>query len=229
MMEASGVGLWAAVVALGAFHGANPSMGWLFAVSNAMFERRQRALFAALPPIALGHLLAMALVLLPVAVIAVLAARFTEVRVVAGSIIIVFGVYRLIVRRHPRALARIGPTNLTLWSFVMATAHGAALMLVPVYLGMTSMLVSGRASASAATSDHGAMMATMMGPTGGGLALAAEVASLHTGAMLAVAAAIAWVFYRFVGVSMLRQVWFNVDIVWAAALIAAGAITIAMS
>src|SRR5438309_1116050 len=102
-------------------------MGWLFAVSNGMFERRSRAVFAALLPIGLGHLLAMAAVLLPLAVISALAAQLTVVRAVAGTLIIGFGVYRFVVRRHPRVLARIGASHLTLWSFVMATAHGAAL------------------------------------------------------------------------------------------------------
>src|SRR5690242_13596560 len=106
-------------------------MGWLFAVSNGMFERRTRAVFAALMPIGLGHLLAMAVVLMPVAVVSALATRFTVVRVIAGAVIIMFGVYRLVVRRHPRVLARIGARHLVLWSFVMASVHGAALMLVP--------------------------------------------------------------------------------------------------
>jgi len=197
-------------------------MGWLFAVSNGMFERRARAVFAALVPIGVGHLLAMAVVLLPVAVVSALATRSTIVRVVAGAVIIVFGVYRLVVRRHPRVLARIGARHLVLWSFVMATAHGAALMLVPVYFGVTSMShgptsgdMSGRAGAHAAT------MAAV-GHIGEGLTAAAAVAIVHTFAMLIVAGIIAWIFYRFVGLALLRRVWFNMDIVWATALIAAG-------
>lgn len=218
--------IWAAVVLLGAFHGANPAMGWLFAVSNGMFERRGRAVIAALPPIALGHLLAMALVLLPVAVVAALASRMVLVRAVAALVIIAFGIYRLIVRRHPRVLARIGAGNLTLWSFVMATAHGAALMLVPVYLGMRL-----NAKAMPTEADHalGGMHASAMealGHASAGLALAATVAVVHTAAMLLVAGTIAWVFYRYFGLTLLRRVWFNVDVVWAAALILAGIVTL---
>jgi len=188
-------------------------MGWLFAVSNGMFERRARAVFAALPPIGLGHLLAMAAVLLPVAMVSALAARFALVRVVAAAVIIAFGVYRLLVRRHPRVLARIGPGHLTLWSFVMATGHGAASMLVPVYFGM--MRLPARDTAMVA-----------MGRVGSGLAAAAAIAIVHTLAMLVVAGAIAWVFYRYVGLALLRRVWFNVDLVWAVALIVTGTIAL---
>lgn len=213
------VPLWAAVVGLGAFHGANPSMGWLFAVSNGMVERRDRAVFAALPPIALGHLLAMAVVLLPLAVVTALAAHFNLVRLTAGAIVVAFGVYRLIVRRHPRALVRIGSAHLTLWSFVMATAHGAALMLVPVYFGMVAM----SADAMNAGGAHAQAMAAI-GNVGNGLAAASAVAIVHTAAMLVVAGAIAWIFYRFIGLALLTRIWFNVDLLWAIALIAAGVV-----
>jgi len=194
-------------------------MGWLFAVSNGMFERRDRAVFSALPPIALGHFLAMSAVLLPVAVVSTLAARFDVVRVSAGLLIIAFGVYRLAVRRHPRVLSRIGAAHLTLWSFVMATAHGAALMLVPVYFGMARM------PAAQMSGPHAAPM-TALASLGSGVAQAGAVAIVHTLAMLVVAGAIAWVFYRYVGVAMLRSVWFNVDLVWGAVLIAAGIIAL---
>ncbi|HXW76983.1 MAG TPA: hypothetical protein VEJ20_06195, partial [Candidatus Eremiobacteraceae bacterium] len=185
MTAAGSLQAWAAVVALGAFHGANPSMGWLFAVSNAMFARRARAIFEALPPIALGHLLSMAAVLLPVAAIAALSTQLALVRIVAGVAIIVFGIYKLVVRRHPRVLSRIGAGHLTLWSFVMASAHGAGLMLVPIYLGMAPMKGEPSMPGMAA-----------MGQVGNGIAVAAAVAVVHTVAMLAVAAAIAWVFFR---------------------------------
>jgi hypothetical protein len=211
--------LWAAVVGLGAFHGANPSMGWLFAVSNGMAERRERAVFSALPPIALGHLLAMAVVLLPLAIVTALAAHFNLVRLVSGVIVVAFGVYRLIVRRHPRALARIGSAHLTLWSFVMATAHGAALMLVPVYFGMAAM----SAGAMHAGGAHARAMAAI-GSVGSGLAAASAVAIVHTAAMLIVAGTIAWIFYRFLGLALLTRIWFNVDLLWAIALIAAGVV-----
>jgi len=203
-------------------------MGWLFAVANGMFERRVRGVFAALPPIALGHLLAMALVLLPLAAIAALASAFVYVRAVAGVAIIAFGVYRLVVRRHPRVLARIGAGNLTLWSFVMATAHGAALMLVPVYLGAARMAhtgMGGMHGGALGGGDHTAHP-SIGSQAGSGLALAGGVALVHTVAMLVVAGALAWVFYRYFGLALLHRVWFNVDVVWAAALIVAGLFTI---
>ena len=224
MTAAGSTPTWVAVVALGAFHGANPSMGWLFAVSNGMFERRGKAVFSALPPIALGHLLAMAVVLLPVAVVAAIAAQFTVVRIAAGVTITLFGVYKLLVRRHPRVLARIGAAHLTLWSFVMATAHGAALMLVPVYLGMAALPRAGITDTMASAHMHAPAMSTFS-DVGTGLAAASAVAVVHTVAMLVVAGVIAWVFYRYVGLKLLRRVWFNVDLVWAAALVLAGAIT----
>jgi hypothetical protein len=226
MIAAGSTSIWAAVVALGAFHGANPSMGWLFAVSNGMFERRGRAVFAALPPIGLGHMLAMAAVLLPVAAVSALATRFALVRGVAAAVIITFGVYRLLVRRHPRVLARIGAGHLTLWSFVVATAHGAALMLVPVYFGMMGLPGGSLGySGNGLTAEHSRAMAAIV-QVGSGLAAAGAVAIVHTLAMLLVAGAIAWVFYRYVGLALLHRVWFNVDLVWAMALIVAGAIAL---
>ena len=211
-------------------------MGWLFAVSNGMFERRARGVFSALPPIAAGHLLAMALVLLPLAAIAALASAFVYVRVIASAVIITFGVYRLIVRRHPRVLARIGAGNLVLWSFVMATAHGAALMLVPVYFGaaaISSVTVAGGMQGSITGGMQGAMgggehaaQLASVARAGSSMALAGAVAIVHTVAMLIVATAIAWLFYRYLGLALLNKVWFNVDIVWAVALIIAGLITL---
>ena len=226
MTAVGSTSIWTTVIALGAFHGANPSMGWLFAVSNGMFARRARAVFAALPPIGLGHMLAMAAVLLPVAAVSALATRFALVRGLAAGIIIAFGVYKLIVRRHPRVLARIGAGHLTLWSFVVATAHGAALMLVPVYFGMMGLPIGSMSdTGNGLTAAHRSSMAAI-GQVGSGLAVAGAVAIVHTFAMLFVAGAIAWVFYRYVGLALLRRVWFNVDLVWALALIAAGLITL---
>ena len=226
MTAVGSASIWAAVIGLGAFHGANPSMGWLFAVSNGMFARRGRAVFAALPPIALGHLLAMAVVLLPIAAVSVLSARMAAVRTAAGFVIIAFGVYRLIVRRHPRLLARIGAGHLTLWSFVMATAHGAALMLVPIYFGMAGMGSATMGDSSSPTNGAHAAQMALLGQVGTGLMTAGVVANVHTASMVVVAGAIAWIFYRYVGIALLQRVWFNVDLVWAVALIAAGVISI---
>src|SRR4030081_3150422 len=129
-------GLWLAVVASGLYHGVNPGMGWPLAVSAGLMERRSRALFAALWPLWAGHLLAMLLVILPFALLITLVEWQRPIQFGASLLVIGFGIFRLLNRRHPRALARIPPTQLGLWSFAVAIAHGAGLLLVPIYLGL---------------------------------------------------------------------------------------------
>jgi hypothetical protein len=209
-------GAWLAIIGLGCYHGLNPGMGWLFAVSNGMQARRGSAVFAALPPIAAGHCLAMAVVLLPFALLAVYVERVEQLGVFAGCLLVGFGIYKLINRRHPRFLARIGPAHLILWSFLMATAHGAGFMLVPVYLALGTEQHAG-ASAHAA-----------MHPLGGsGIIAALLVALLHTAAMLLSGGLVAWVVYRYLGLKLLQRVWFNLDLLWAVSLIAVGGIALA--
>jgi hypothetical protein len=215
-------GAWLAVIGLGCYHGINPAMGWLVAVSNGMHARRGSAVFAALPPIAAGHFLAMALVLLPVALLAVSVARVEALDLLAGCVLIGFGVYRLLNRRHPRILARIGPRHLVLWSFLMATAHGAGLMLVPVWLGMDG------GADSHAGAFGGAGHAAMSRLAGGGIS-AALVALAHTAAMVLTAGLVAWVVYRYLGLELLRRAWFNLDLLWAACLIAVGGVALIMA
>jgi hypothetical protein len=207
-------GAWLAIVGLGFYHGINPGMGWLFAVSNGMQERRGSAVFAALPPIAAGHVLAMAAVLLPFALLAVSMEQIKALGLLAGVALIAFGVYKLVNRRHPRFLARIGPDRLVLWSFLMATAHGAGLMLLPVYLGLR-----------VPHHDHAAM-AQMAGD---GILSASVVALVHTTAMLLIGGAIAWAVYRYLGLRLLQRAWFNLDLVWAACLIVVGGIALVMT
>jgi hypothetical protein len=112
-------------VASGLYHGANPGMGWPLAVSAGLMERSSRALFAALWPLALGHLLAMLVVMLPFAFLAALVEWQRQIRIGASLLVIAFGIFRLVNPRHPRALARIPPTQLGIWSFAVAIAHGA--------------------------------------------------------------------------------------------------------
>src|SRR5262249_32908669 len=126
--DATSAWLWLAVIASGLYHGLNPGMGWPLAVSAGLMQRSSRALAAALGPLALGHLLAMLLVLLPSAMLVALVEWQRAIRIGASCIVIAFGLYRLVDRRHPRALARIPPAQLGLWSFAVAIAHGAALM-----------------------------------------------------------------------------------------------------
>jgi hypothetical protein len=207
-------GAWLAIVGLGLYHGINPGMGWLFAVSNGMQERRARAVFAALPPIAAGHVLAMAAVLLPFALLAVSMEQMRALGLLAGCALIAFGVYKLMKRRHPRFLARIGPDRLILWSFLMATAHGAGLMLLPVYLGLGSPY-----------HDHAAMERV----AGAGIMSAALVAVVHTSAMLLIGGAIAWAVYRYLGLRLLQRAWFNLDLLWSLCLIVVGGIAVVMA
>jgi hypothetical protein len=200
--------LWFLVVAFGVFHGLNPAMGWPLAVANGLSARRGSAVFATLVPLGAGHLLAMAVALLPFALLDDLLIHGQALRLGAGAMLLLFGAYKLAVRRHPRALARIRPTQLVGWSFLMASAHGAGLMLVPVTLGLCVSAPAGHAA-----------LATMMRS---GLATALGVALVHTLAMLASGVAIAWLVYRYLGLQFLRRAWFNLDALWGASLVIAG-------
>ena len=128
--------LWAGVVAIGVYHGLNPAMGWPLAVANGLERRHARAVLATWMPLGAGHLAAMALALVPFAMLTWMLAGGRELRLGAGALVLLFGLWRLVRRRHPRWLARVRPTQVAWWSFLMATAHGAALMLVPFLLGL---------------------------------------------------------------------------------------------
>ena len=137
-MQASVAGLWLAVVVSGLYHGINPGMGWPLAVSAGLMGRSRKELLTALLPLATGHVLAMLVILLPFALASALLAWQHEIRACGSILVIAFGIFRLINRRHPRSLARIKPSQLALWSFAIATAHGAGLMLLPIYFGLCS-------------------------------------------------------------------------------------------
>jgi len=197
---------WVTLALLGAWHGLNPGMGWLFAVSRGLQERRGGAVAAALPPIALGHALAIALAL---AVLALGKASLPAgpMRWITASLLVGFGVTKLLKHRHPRWVGmRVGFRDLTWWSFLMATAHGAGLMLLPLFVV--------DATAAACHAEAGLSLAEPGGY------VAATV--LHTAAMLAVTGAIALVVYYKVGLALLRRAWFNLDWLWSAALILSG-------
>jgi len=208
-------GAWLGIVGLGCYHGLNPAMGWLFAVSNGMQEKRGRAVFAALPPIAAGHVLAMSAVLLPFALVTVSLAHVRALGLLAGGALIAFGAYKLVNRRHPRFLVRVGPDRLVWWSFLMATAHGAGLMLLPVFLGL-----------GMATHGGGSGHAAMAQVASAGVVSASIVAVVHTGAMLLISGLIAWAVYRHLGLRLLRRAWFNLDLLWAGCLILVGGIAV---
>jgi hypothetical protein len=206
----AGSALWLGVIASGLYHGLSPGMGWPLAVAAALSERRTNALFRALLLLAAGHLAAMAAVVLPFGLVATLAERSGALRIGVGFLVMGFGIYRLLARGHPRALACIRPTQLALWSILVALAHGAGLLLVPVFLGL---------EAGAAHAGHGANLAM----TDNRLGLAIAVSALHTLAMLAGSGGMAWLVYRHLGLGFLTKSWFNLDRTWALSLIAAGA------
>ena len=207
--------LWLTIVAVGVYHGLNPAMGWPLAVANGLTERRAGAVFRTVLPLGGGHFAAMAVVLLPLAALGWYVDWSREIRLAAGAAVLSFGLYRLVRRGHPRALARIPPTRLASWSFLMATAHGAGLMLVPFMLRLCQPATSGGATEAA----HARVMDTLARSD---LATAALVAAVHACAMMAAGLVMAWGVYRYLGLRFLRRTWFNLDLAWAASLVAAG-------
>jgi hypothetical protein len=211
-------GLWLAVIAFGIYHGLNPAMGWPLAVANGMTARRGAAVFATGWPLGAGHFLAMAIVLVPFAVLAWYVEWSRGIRVVAGALVLLFGAYRLAARRHPRLLARVPPSQLAWWSFLIATAHGAGLMLVPVMLGLCS---PAPVADSAAASGRAALMDLMRS----GVATAVAVSIVHTLAMIAAGLAAAGAVYRYLGLRFLTRSWLDVETLWGASLVATGALS----
>jgi hypothetical protein len=212
--------LWLAVIALGAYHGLNPGMGWPLAVSNGMWAKREVAVFATFVPLASGHFLAMAVALLPFALFLAYLDWSEPIRIAAGGAVVAFGVYKLVNRRHPRVLARLGPRHLTLWSFLTATAHGAGLMLAPIALGLCSTGSETMAS-SRIDRDHEAMTELMRS----GIATSIAVSTVHTIAMVIAGGAMAWIVYRWAGLKLLRNAWLNLEGIWAASLIVTGLVS----
>lgn len=201
---------WLTLSLLGAYHGANPAMGWLFAVSRGLQEHSGRAVALALPPIALGHAVSVgATVALLAAGDAVLSS--SALRVGTAVILIAFGVWKLARPRHPRWVGmRLGFKDLTLWSFLMASAHGAGLMLLPVFL-----LAPGGADCATCHAPAGVALDSW----GGYL----SAVLLHSTSMFVVAGGIALVVYFRVGLELLRRAWLNLDVVWSLTLLASGA------
>jgi hypothetical protein len=156
----------------------------------------------------------MAGILLPFAMMAALLDWQREIRIGAGLIVVAFGAFLLIWNRHPRFLARIPPSRIALWSFLAATAHGAGLMLVPIYLGLCT------------TQDLGAGHRAAGALMNGTLGMALLVAMVHTGAMVTAGGAIAYAVHRWLGLTFLSKSWFNLDRVWAASLLLVGAIAL---
>jgi hypothetical protein len=210
-------GLWLAVVASGLYHGVNPGMGWPLAVSAGLMERSSHAFAAALWPLTLGHLLAMLVVILPFALLLALVEWQQHIQIGASLLVIGFGIFRLINRRHPRALARIPPTQLGLWSFAVAIAHGAGLMLLPIYLGLCRAADSDKGHAAA-----GALINSNLG-------MAVLVSVIHSAAMISAGGLLGWLVYRYLGLKFVSRSWFNLDATWASSLVLVGVLSLAIS
>lgn len=207
--------LWGGVVLSGVYHGLNPGMGWPLAVSAALMSGNRRSMATALGMLALGHLLAMLAILMPFSVMSSLFILETELRVGAGILVLLMGLYLLINRRHPRFLSRVSPARLALWSFLAAMAHGAGLMLLPIYLGICGVDMN--------DSSHQAAQYLL----GRNIASALSVALVHTLAMTLAGGLIALIIHFWLGLKFLSRTWFNLDIAWALSLVLVGSLGIA--
>lgn len=200
---------WLVMVGFGAYHGLNPGMGWLFALSLGLQQRSERAIWKSIGPIALGHMASLALV----AVIVLAGVRFIStdlLQVLTAVVLIAFGVYKVFnYYRHPRWVGmKVGTRDLVWWSFLMAMAHGAGLMIAPALLGIAGLCGA-----------PGAQLSQGMGVSLGVMA--------HTASMLAVMVVVAWVVYKKLGLMVLRTNWINFDLIWAVALLIVGSIALA--
>ena len=206
---------WLAVFGLGMFHGINPAMGWLFAVALGLQEQKRAAVFRALPPIVLGHALSIGIIIAAV-LVARVSLPYRALKIAAAAILFAFGLYRLLRSRHPNWVGmRVGFGDLTLWSFVMASAHGAGLMLVPFFLPSAA---AGESHHHGAHQIHAWAFANLSGPS---LLVVAIV--VHTLGYLIITALVAIVVYEKLGVAILRRAWFNLDLIWMLALMITGA------
>ena len=203
---------WALLFLLGAYHGINPAMGWLFAVALGLQRQSATAVWQALVPIALGHIVAIASVM-AIAMVAGLVFPILYLKIVVGLLLAGFGIYRIAGKGHARwGGMQVNFRDLTVWSFLMASAHGAGLMLLPIVLGMTS---------SQAPHDmHSVSAAT-------GVSSQVFALAVHTCGYLLVTGVVAWIVYTKLGLSLLRRSWFNLDLLWAVALIVTAGLTFA--
>jgi hypothetical protein len=197
--------VWPTLFLLGAYHGINPGMGWLFAVARGMQEHRARAVAWSLPPIALGHALSIGVVVL-LAGLAQVVLPLTYIRIGVAVALVGLGLYKLIRSRHFHwGGMQVGFRELTIWSFLMASAHGAGLMVLPVVL------------AGPHAQHHAAIQ---------GAAHGVWATLIHTLGYLTVTAAVALLVYQKFGLALLRRAWFNLDLIWAIALVATGCVAL---
>jgi hypothetical protein len=202
---------------LGAYHGVDPSMGWLFAVALGLQEQRRAKVITALFPIAIGHLLSVSVIV--VSIVAVMKPASGWLRPIGAAALIAFGLFRFWrPRAHPRWVAmRVNSVELAAWSFLMATAHGAGLMLFPILVNLRSATLS---------HTHHAMMMATSAPAPLSFVQTSLIILLHTSTMLLVMGTIAFAVYEWIGLKILRSAWINLDAIWAGALIAAGALSL---
>jgi hypothetical protein len=201
---------WPALFLLGAYHGVNPGMGWLFAVALGMQERRRGAVAWSLVPITLGHALAIAAAVAAAGVLG-MAVSVGQLKLIVAAMLLAFGGYRLVRHRHPKGGGmRVGFRDLTLWSFLMASAHGAGVMVLPVLFGLSPGEHAGHS-------------------TGGqSLASASLAVAVHTAGYVVVTALVAAIVYEKVGLAVLRKAWVNMDVLWAGALMLTGLLTLTL-
>ncbi len=216
---------WLILFGLGAYHGINPAMGWLFAVALALQEKSRRAVLRAIPPIALGHVLSIGIV---VSLLWLARASVPErpLRYGAAAILFGFALYRLIRSRHLKWVGmRVGFWDLTLWSFLMASADGAGLMLVPILL-VWRQGDRGDLAGHAAHTSHAGHLALLHLPTSSLSLRWAAAVCVHSAGYLSVAALVALLVYEKLGVAILRRAWFNLDLIWMIALMVSGVLII---
>jgi hypothetical protein len=199
---------WPALLLLGAYHGINPGMGWLFAVALGMQERRRAVVVWSLVPITLGHALAIAVAIAVAGVLGIVVS-LGHLRLIVAAALFAFGGYRFIRHRHPKGGGmRVGFRDLTVWSFLMASAHGAGLMVLPVLFGLSAGEHGGH--------SHGAQS----------LPVASLAVGIHTAGYLAVTALVAAIVYEKIGLAVLRTAWVNMDLIWSGALVVTGLLTL---
>ena len=225
-MELSEFAPWLALVALGAYHGVNPAMGWLFAVSLGLQEQNRRAVYAAFAPIALGHTASVAAVV-GVVVLAGVILPLDALKIIGAAIVIGMGVFKLArPLSHPRWVRmRVGFRSLTAWSFLMSSAHGAGLMLVPILFTLPLLGVSSD-GIDLRELEHAEYMSIGAPPSVATLVSQLTAVAIHTVAMFSVMAATAVIVFEKVGLAILRRAWFNLDRLWAISLIVCGAATL---